>query len=60
MTWFLFVIFLQADRYYVAVHSMHQSEESCSVVRETVVDETGRPPLNYEAVCIPADFQVGL
>lgn len=55
MTWVLFVIMLEADRYYVSPTGMHQSMEECFAARDYFLATAPKPKINYEAVCIQSD-----
>ena len=50
--WMLFVIFLEADRYYVVQNGVFQTMESCFAAREVFMLTAPQPKINYEAVCI--------
>jgi len=52
MIWILFVIALGDTQYYVKPDSVHDSFESCMAQREVVVEQIGRPIIDYQAVCI--------
>ena len=55
MIWILFVILVNGDTFYTAPDSIHNSMESCVERRAQIVDEVGRPVINYDAVCIAID-----
>jgi len=55
MTWILFVIFVNGSQYYVQPDSVYQEMESCFARREQIVEEVGKPIINYQAVCIAVD-----
>lgn len=55
MTWVLFVIVLEADRYYVSPNGMYQTMDACFEAREVVMQSAPQPKINYEAICIQSD-----
>ena len=55
MMWMLFVIVLEADRYFVAPQGPFESMEDCFKAREAVMQSAPQPKINYEAVCIQTD-----
>lgn len=55
MTWILFVILLDADKYYVSPQAMYQSAEECIIARDYFFETAPQPKINYDAVCIPTD-----
>jgi hypothetical protein len=57
--WMLFVIMLEADRYYVAPQGPFPSMETCFEARDYFMDTAPKPKINYEAVCIQTD-KVGM
>ena len=57
--WMLFVIMLEADRYYVAPQGPFPSMEVCFEARDYFMGTAPKPKINYEAVCIQTD-KVGM
>ena len=55
VTWVLFVILLDADRYYVSPNGFYQTMEQCFEARELFMLTAPQPKINYEAVCIQSD-----
>jgi len=55
MTWVLFVIVLEADRYYVSPNGMYKTMDACFEAREIVMQSAPQPKINYEAICIQSD-----
>ncbi len=53
--WMLFVLVLEADRYYVAPRGPFESMEVCFEERESILSTFPEPKINYEAVCIRTD-----
>ena len=51
----LFVIVLEADRYFVAPRGPFESMEVCFEAREVIMNTAPQPKINYEAVCIATD-----
>ena len=50
--WMLFVIVLEADRYFVAPRGPYPSMEVCFEERERTLATFPEPKINYEAVCV--------
>ena len=50
--WILFVLILEADRYYVSPQSFHTSMSECFEARDYFIGTAPKPKINYEAVCI--------
>lgn len=59
MMWMLFVIVLEADRYFVSPQGPYPTMEVCFEAREAVVQSAPQPKINYEAVCIQTDHNIG-
>jgi len=57
MTWVLFVIFLEAERYYVSPNGMYQTMNDCFEARDYFLATAPDPDnkINYEAVCVKSD-----
>lgn len=52
VTWVLFVILLDADRYYVSPNGFYSTMDKCFEAREVFMETAPQPKINYEAVCI--------
>ena len=59
MMWMLFVILLEADRYFVSPNGVFTTEAECLTAREYFMSTAPQPQINYEAMCIKTD-KVGL
>ena len=57
--WMLFVIVLETDRYFVAPRGPFPTMEGCFEAREFVMQTAPQPKINYEAVCIQTDHNIG-
>jgi len=57
--WMLFVIVLETDRYFVAPRGPFPTMEVCFEAREFVMQTAPQPKINYEAVCIQTDHNIG-
>jgi len=57
--WMLFVIVLEADRYFVAPRGPYPSMEVCFEERSRTLATLPKPKINYEAICIHTD-KVGI
>ena len=55
MMWMLFVIVLEADRYFVSPQGPFPTMEVCFEARERILSTAPKPKINYEAVCIATD-----
>ena len=53
--WMLFLIVLEADRYFVAPRGPFLSMEACFEERSRTLATFPKPKINYEAVCIRTD-----
>jgi hypothetical protein len=53
--WMLFVIVLEADKYFVAPQGPFSTMEKCFKAREVVMQSAPQPKINYEAICIQTD-----
>ena len=53
--WFLFVIILEADRYYVSPQGMYPSMEDCFNAHDIFMAKAPQPKINYDAICIQTD-----
>jgi hypothetical protein len=59
MMWMLFVIVLEADRYFVSPQGPFPTMEVCFEAREIVLQTAPQPKINYEAVCVQTDKMRG-
>jgi len=57
--WMLFLIILEADRYIVSPQGPFITMDQCFEAREYVVQSAPQPKINYEAVCIQTDHNIG-
>jgi hypothetical protein len=55
MTWLLFVILLESERYIVAPQGLFIEMNDCFEARDYFLATAPQPKINYEAVCIPSD-----
>lgn len=55
MTWMLFVIVMEATRYFVLPQGPFISEAVCLEAREGILSTGSQPKVNYDAICIPTD-----
>lgn len=53
--WVLFVILLEADRYYVSPNGIYPTMQDCSNALEVVMQSAPQPKINYDAICIKTD-----
>lgn len=53
--WVLFVILLEADRYYVSPNGFYPTARDCIEAREFFIATAPQPQINYEAICIQTD-----
>jgi hypothetical protein len=57
--WMLFLIVLEADRYFVSPQGPFPTMEVCFEAREIVLQTAPQPKINYEAVCVQTDKMRG-
>ena len=55
MTWVLFGLFLEANRYMVAPQGVYAEMNDCFEARDYFLATAPQPKINYAAVCIPSD-----
>jgi len=55
MQWILVGLLVQASQIYVKPIAIHESMSDCMMHREVVVEQIGRPVVNYQVVCIQTD-----
>ena len=53
--WVLFIIILDATRYYAQPDSYYLAMEKCFEARDMFMEIAPYPKINYEAVCIQTD-----
>mgnify|MGYP000135567117 CR=1 FL=1 len=52
ITWVLFVLLLEAERYYVMPQGHYMTMEECFEARDVVMQSAPQPKMNYDAICI--------
>ena len=57
--WVLFVILLEANRYYVSPNGIYPSMNDCFEAREYVMQTAPQPKMNYDAICIQTNHDIG-
>ncbi len=57
--WILFVILLEVDRYYVAPQDVFPTMASCFEARDFFMATAPKPKVNYDAICIMTDHEIG-
>ena len=57
--WMLFVIIMQADRYFVSPQGPYPTAEICELARDAVLQTAPQPKINYDAICIQTDHDIG-
>jgi hypothetical protein len=57
--WVLFVLMLESNRYIVAVQGIHPSMAGCFEARDFFMATAPKPKINYEAVCVQTDHNIG-
>jgi hypothetical protein len=55
MTWVLMLIAVQADTFYFRALNVYQRMDDCLGARAALVEDIGRPIINYQALCIQTD-----
>jgi len=55
MTWVLFAIFLEANRYIVSPIGMYPTMNDCFEARDFFLSTAPQPKVNYDSICIPSD-----
>jgi len=55
MQWILVGLLVQASQIYVRPIALHESMDGCMAHREYVVEQIGRPIVNYQVVCVQTD-----
>lgn len=57
--WILFVILIGAERYYVNPHDVYPTEMQCLEQLALFMMSGPKPKMNYEAICIQTDHNIG-
>jgi len=57
--WILFVILLEADRYYVAPQGIFPNMDDCFAAHEVFMATAPQPKINYDAICIQTNHNIG-
>ena len=57
--WMLFLIVLESNAYMVAPQGPFASMEGCFEARDVIMSTAPQPKINYEAVCIQTDHNIG-
>ena len=57
--WILFVILLDAERYYVSPNGVYPSMSDCFEARDFFMSTAPQPKVNYDAICIKTDLDIG-
>lgn len=57
--WVLFVILLESNRYIVGPQGVYPTMEDCFAAREFVMQTAPQPKINYDAICIQTDHNIG-
>ena len=52
ITWVLFVLLLEAERYYVMPQGHYMTMEECFGARDFFIATAPKPKMNYDAICI--------
>ena len=52
VTWILFVLLLEAEKYYVMSQGQYLTMKDCFEAREIVMQSAPQPKMNYEAICV--------
>lgn len=53
MAWVLIFIALGDSGYATNYYGHYQTMEDCMAAREALIEDVGRPIINYQAVCVP-------
>ncbi len=57
--WVLFVILLEADKYYVSPNGVYPTEMQCLEQLTLFMMDAPKPKINYDAICIETDHNIG-
>jgi len=55
MTWVLMLIAVETGTFYFRALGVHQRMDDCLAQRAALIEEIGRPIINYQALCIQTD-----
>ena len=55
MVWVLMLIAVESNTFYFKALGVHDRMDDCLGARAVVVEELGRPIVNYQALCIATD-----
>lgn len=55
MQWILVGLLVQASQLYTKPIAVHESLDDCMAHREYVVQNIGRPIINYQVICVATD-----
>ena len=57
--WILFVILLEANRYYVSPNGIYATMNDCFEARDFFMATAPQPKMNYDAICIQTNHDIG-
>jgi hypothetical protein len=57
--WMLFVILMETNRYFVSPQGPYPTAELCELARDAVLQTAPQPKINYDAICIQTDHDIG-
>ena len=57
--WILFVILLEANRYYVSPNGIYPTMSDCFEARDFFMATAPQPKMNYDAICIQTNHDIG-
>ena len=52
ITWVLFVLLLESERYYVMPRGHYMTMEECFEARDFFMASAPQPKMNYDAICV--------
>lgn len=55
MVWVLMLIAVESDTFYFRAMGIHPRMDDCLGARAALIEEIGRPIVNYQALCIMTD-----
>lgn len=55
MSWVLMLIAVESGTFYFRALAVHDRMDDCLAQRAALVEEIGRPIVNYQALCIQTD-----
>ena len=53
--WALFIILLEAEKYYVMPQGVYETEIKCLEAQTLFMLTAPKPKMNYESICVPTD-----